>query len=440
MGLKDEADNALRKLRVWERLEILEKAVFGKVFETGSISNPRNLSFQMKEIVDEIKDLKEDNKDLKEDIHNLQSIKEKYDKVKRENEELKKENEELRKKTKKIEIKNNELENQLQDKSTALVEFKNQTENLTSEIEKLNEQIIKLNEEEVIAKGQIDDLRKTKEKQNDEIIFLTEWKKKAENQILSLEEIKRNLHKELTERTEELSDAKTNIRHINDCLRDTAIKLNETEKSRENITKELKAEQIKNKALEQEKESLSKDYSQTKIELNDTRKSFQKEKEVNEAYSKRFGDWDKDTQIYQDLMKSLYPCTSLDRMIQIYGMNKELQGKDVDSVIKFVGLLGNQTTFLPIFYEFLEKSKQQSRKFLTEEEMAFIKALNEYYYTFGLNFDFLQIPEKNSRFDKNCMSDMFNRGKPFRTVEGVYVPAIMRDATTYLKMALVKGN
>ena len=208
----------------------------------------------------------------------------------------------------------------------------------------------------------------------------------------------------------------------------------------QDIGTQLESEQSAQEILKKEKEELSQAYDRAQDSLRETSEDLQERKQENEAYRERFADWDEDTQIYQNLMRCLYKCDSLDQMIQAFGMEWEQDAGDVYSVLKFIGLLGRGDTFLPFLYEFWEKYKQSNSTYLSGEEMEFIYALNKYYRdSFGVEFDFIQVPEMNEKFDKNTMSDMFNRGKLFRTVEGVYVPAIMRDATTYLKMALVRG-
>lgn len=426
MGYDKDKDKAKKIVEVgfgetggWRRLVALEEAVFGE-------TAPKDTSFS------KLDELQRQIDGLRDKIRSLQSIEENYEDAKKTIAELKEQvhskDDDLKKKDDDLQ----KMEDNLKQKEEESKNLKESLDNNKKIKEDLDAKVNELKGDKLRLEQQITSLEEEIKEKDD---ILAEQKRAAESQILSLKEEKETIETKLTK---ELSDANNIIENLqetinskNQSLNDTGLKLNETKRLLEDETRKLEIECSKNENLQREKETLIRDCNQAKAELNDTK----------EAYVKRFGDWDKDTQAYQDLMRHLYQCESLSEMIDTYGMEKELQGEDVSSVIKFVGLLGNQTTFLPILYNFLEEEKQSHPAFLSEEEITFIKALNNYYRAiFRIDFDFLQFPENNSRFDKNCMSDMFNRGKPFRTVEGVYVPAIMRDANTYLKMALVKGN
>lgn len=419
MGVKEkDADNVLNKLGVWRRLVLLEETIFGRS-DPGNARNSR-----ISALFNQIMEIDQKIAGLEKKIHDLQSIEQNY-------KDLEEEKNKLVKNLSELKNENNDLKNQLDASEKRLAQMKAENTNLTELLnesnntnENLKKQAAALEERIVIADAQIDSL--TKEKKDCE--------EDAQKRISFLEDSKEGFRKELVKKSEELLETRTKMNDIIGQWESTQKELTIAKENIESLSQELKEKKQVYNALKADQEKLTCLYSQTREDLT-------KEKGEREAYFERFGDWDEDTQCYQNLMRCMYKCESLSKMIEIYGMEKKLNGEDVYSVIKFVGLLGNQTTFLPIFYDFLEKYKQLNKRFLSEEEIEFINALNQYYrLSFNVDFDFLWFPENNSRFDKNSMSDMFNRGKIFRTVEGVYVPAIMRDGATYLKMALVQGN
>ena len=438
----EKVNTALNELKLWERLVLLEETVFGRE-NPGSARSSRlsALSNQIVEIHQKIAG-------LERKIYDLQSVEQNY-------KDLEKEKEKLEKRFSELENDNKDLKNQLDINESRLAQSRNENASLTESLQEsknTNEYLVKqaseLEKRIAIANAQIDSLIKQKEEYKEKIESFIKQKEDSQKQISYLEETKEGFRKDLVKKSEELLETRTKMNQINGQLESTekeliiakenieslSQELNEKGKTLDNTRTAFQSVQQEYNTLKEDQEKLTCLYSQTKDDL-------KKEKEEREAYFERFGDWDEDTQCYQDLMRCMYRCESLSKMIELYGMEKNLNGEDVYSVIKFVGLLGNQTTFLPILYDSLEKYKQVHKSFLSEEEIEFINALNQYYRSsFRVNYDFLQFPENNARFDKNSMSDMFNRGKIYRTVEGVYVPAIMRDATTYLKMALVRGN
>ncbi len=167
---------------------------------------------------------------------------------------------------------------------------------------------------------------------------------------------------------------------------------------------------------------------------------FMEQKSLAEHYSEKFGCWEADTSEYKNLLKAVWKCGSLVKMLEDYGIDKEKGGENITNLLHFVGLLGNGTSFLPILYDYLEEFKTEYRQVLDSSERELISQLNSYYKReFSLSYDVILFPQTDDQFDKTTMKDIDARTKVFRKVESVYVPAIMRDETNFLLLALVKG-
>lgn len=135
----------------------------------------------------------------------------------------------------------------------------------------------------------------------------------------------------------------------------------------------------------------------------------------------------------------MYKCKNLNTYVKTFGMDANKEGKDYQSVVSFINLLGSGTTFAPLLYNFYENVL----KVLDKYDYEFIKAINSYYREyFGVPFDILIIPE-NEKFDKEIMKDKDKPGNVFSRFSEVYAPAVMRDGTkgtgVFMKM-IVKGE
>ena len=134
----------------------------------------------------------------------------------------------------------------------------------------------------------------------------------------------------------------------------------------------------------------------------------------------------------------MYKCKTLQDYIKGFGMEVSKDGNDIQSMISFIGVFGNQTTFAPMLYQFYENEAIA----LDDDDLTFIEEVNNYYKEmYGLPYDVLIVPEGESdKFDKNIMRDLNKPNEPFMRFSEVYTPAIMRDQRNVEKRMIVKGE
>lgn len=174
--------------------------------------------------------------------------------------------------------------------------------------------------------------------------------------------------------------------------------------------------------------------------VNDLKQSLLQEQNQVKQFKNKFGCWKEETKDYQDLLEAVFACDSLTDMMRENELVKSNGSQDVANLIHFIKLLGDQVSFLPILYYYLEEYKKISRQSVSQEERKLFSCLNLYYKkNYGVPGNLICCPQEVGKFDKQKMSDFDNRTKTFRSIDCVYVPAIMRDERTYLKLALVKG-
>ena len=149
--------------------------------------------------------------------------------------------------------------------------------------------------------------------------------------------------------------------------------------------------------------------------------------------------WEQSVSEYKKLLLLMYKCKNLNAYVQTFGMDATKEGNDYQSVVSFINLFGNETSFATLLYQFYEEAS----KVLEVYDYEFIKAINSYYREyFGLPFDILVIPEsKNGKFDKEIMKDKDKPNDVFSRFSEVYAPAVMRKSGNGIETKmLVKGE
>lgn len=166
---------------------------------------------------------------------------------------------------------------------------------------------------------------------------------------------------------------------------------------------------------------------------------IQEKKKVTMLENK-FGCWKEEIKDYQELLGLVFECESLVPLMEDYKLIKINGSEDVANLIHFVNLLGDRASFLPIMYDYLEDYKEEKREAVNQAEKKLFACLNSYYKkNYEISSDLIRYPQEGAKFEPESMKDFDSRRKMFRSIECVYVPAVMRDEKNYLKLALVKG-
>ena len=281
--------------------------------------------------------------------------------------------------------------------------------------------------------------------------------------ILKLEDccdIKDNQYKELKEEVDNVKDDIKNLQSLKEnnetlqrnvktqaeriCqLEDEKSKLEESlnqvikklegDKASQAETIEKMEDDIETKAEIIEKLEVDNKTKAETIEKLERENQVQKEK--NDSMEKA---WETAVSMYKNMLLLMYKCESLQEYVKAFGMDVNKKGNDMQSVVSFVSLFGNQTTFAPLLYQFYENNG----KVLDDDDYAFIDEVNCYYKkTYGFEYDILVLPENSSgRFDKEFMKDKENPNSPFMRYSEVYTPAVMRDQKNVEKRMVVKGE
>lgn len=459
-----EFNDKLKEKGVWKRIVALEKAIFkGK-------ENPKETDETIIQVLEE-KITKLENKikkillfesrieKLEEKIKELQSVEQNLEDTKQKMEEVTKEKE--------------TLESTISSLNEEIRNLKERNRRLDSENSKEKENITELNRQnaslEAIISEKESSIKNMETERNRYQRFFEEKNQENEGLKLSLQESRiknTNLLKENERYKEDAEEAKKKFenleKHDAEKFAEATVKLNalkEKYDEQRNINAELQikintTEQELNKKIESikilneeisnhktaiiklktEKQSLQEDIESANQELKTEKSLVQQQRE-------KIREWENETEVYQKILKAVLQCDSLCDMLKFYDIKRENGNKDTANIIHFIELFGNQDNFLAELYSSMEMYKKEHKTFLTKEELDLIAQLNQYYAeSVGEDaYDVLQYPQNGDSFDKTTMKDIDNRSKVYRNVEGVYVPAIMRDAENYFQLALIKG-
>lgn len=266
------------------------------------------------------------------------------------------------------------------------------------------------------------------------------WEKEKEDSMGEKRRLKEENNK-LEERIKNLerknSSLENRINGLEYEKKDLNLKL-------EKSVSDFKAKQMQYEESVQENHKILQEKENLAIDLENLRQNLEGEQKKVAEYHNKFGIWDEDTKEYQGLLDAMFRCDSLSDMLQWYEIKKENGVEDVSNILKFIGMFcgAEPTAFLKNLYNFLEDDREENKKYLSPEEIHLFDCLNHYYRQqekLEIEYDLIRYPEAGDKFDKNMMADMEYRTKIYRTVEGVYVPTIMRDERNPLLRALIKG-
>ena len=211
----------------------------------------------------------------------------------------------------------------------------------------------------------------------------------------------------------------------------------------EELETENKSQMESIQSLEKEKSDQAEKIEELETENKSQMESIQSlEKEKSdqaETINANKTAWEQSVSEYKKLLLLMYKCKNLNAYVQTFGMDATKEGNDYQSVVSFINLFGNETSFATLLYQFYEEAS----KVLEVYDYEFIKAINSYYREyFGFPFDILVIPEsKNGKFDKEIMKDKDKPNDVFSRFSEVYAPAVMRKSGNGIETKmLVKGE
>lgn len=355
-------DGELKKLRVWERIVQLERAVFNT--ENPAYNTESNFKRLSQKMERDIYSLSQYMERLDGRISSVESLEEKFKASQKE-----------------IEIKNAEIVSLRKERDELEKEKNEQITHLSTQKAELEHEKRELQEEIRLAKAEIE----------------------------RVNEAKANLESEKNEKISRLSTQKVDLEH-----------------EKEELQEEMMSKRAEIKKLNEEIAQLREEKSD--LEKQCEEQQYEKEKQRRE--------WSEFTSVYRDLMKMMYRCQNLAEMVEDFGMDISKGAEDFQSVIGFVGMLGNEYTFPPLVYRYWGDFV------LDENDIAFIDVVNQYYKEYlQLDYDILWYPtDEEKKFDKEKMKDKESPTSPFRHYSEVYAPAVMRDADKILFPATVKGE
>lgn len=275
------------------------------------------------------------------------------------------------------------------------------------------------NKQLLAVKGKIQEL-------NENLVSENRKQQKMVLLINKLKSVKQELDEKLTIKTGEAQNLSEQLK-----LKQEQAECLNNEKSELKQTIEKGEELFRKKSRELEKLKVS--------EQNLHQALIQEENKVK-MFEKKFGCWKAEIKDYQELLELVFECESLADLMGDYKLIKSNGSEDVANLIHFVSLLGDRASFLPTMYDYLENYKEKKREAVSQAEINLFACLNSYYTkNYEISGDLIRYPQEGAKFEQESMKDFDNRRKMFRSVECVYVPAVMRDEKTYLKLALVKG-
>ncbi len=330
-------------------------------------------------------------------------------------------------------------EEQLKDKTTKYEKELEKNRTLENEIARLINDIRK-KEEEIEEKEQsVCNLKKQlKEYQvqyEEELNCKCHIIKELTNEKVNVEKRLENEKKICQEKNDEI------VHLLSDMKQEKSLAQSRENKLQMRINELISSAQEKEKEYQDTVKQMAEANQHQQDELKKKEESLLNEIALTKQYADKFGSWDIDTQKYYDLLDAVFPCSSLEVMMADYCLDKDAGAENVSNLIHFIGLLGNETSFLKILYEYLVEFKNIHRQVLTAEERELFSRINAYYKSFyGIDYCMIEYPQEGDRFDQEVMKDFDFRKKIFRTVAGVYVPAIRRDDTGFLFLSLVKGE
>lgn len=154
----------------------------------------------------------------------------------------------------------------------------------------------------------------------------------------------------------------------------------------------------------------------------------------------RYTDFDPFVEEYRKILSYVLCCESLASIITDIN-----NSDDTKNILKFLLIIGDDTSFSNKVYSTMREYKNQNREALTNEELALINLLNNFYkQKLNIEYNVFEIENINSdkmMFDMNSMQDIDKpTDRAFKSVECMYVPALRKDAKTIAFRALVKGT
>lgn len=331
------------------------------------------------------------------------------------------------------------IKEQLKDKTIKYEKELEKNKSLENEIASLIQDIRKKDEEKEELEQSVNSLKE----QLKEVQVQHEEEVNSKCHIIKeLTDEKVNVEKSLENEKRICQEKKEEInRLLSDIEQEKASAKNRENELQAKISELINSAQEKEKEYQDTVEQMAETNRNQESELKKKEESLRNEMSITKQYADKFGSWEADTQKYHELLDAVFLCSSLEGMMADYCLDKSAGAENVSNLIHFIGLLGNETSFLNILYDYLVEYKNTHRQVLTDAERELFSRINAYYQSFyGIRYCMIEYPNDGDRFDQETMRDFDVRNKIFRTVVGVYVPAIRRDDTGYLLLSLVKGE
>jgi len=310
-----------------------------------------------------------------------------------------------------LEERNKTLERDVQTQSEMIGELQDEKQKQKDEYEKKIKKLY----------ASIESLETEKKKQEEKIEELETENKSQTESIQSLKEVK-------AEQEEKIEELETETKSQTESIQSLKEVKVDQEKKIEELETETKSQAESIQSLKEVKVDQEKKIEELETEIEELRNSIESKQSA----------WDQSVLEHKKLLLLMYKCKTLSEYIRIIGMDKTKEGNDFQSVVSFISLFGNETTFADLLYRLYE----QAATALDADDYEFIKAINIYYRKrYNITFDALVIPEgENGKYDKEMMKDREKPNDVFSRFSEVYAPAVMRNEKAVEKRMIVKGE
>lgn len=400
---KKEFDEMLKRLNVWERIVKIEEDLYKK--ENPPKDKTCTFTKQIQKMQERMDELDKKIQEMQSDKERLKDLEAELENTKRDLENMEEELENIKAQRNEYKERLEESEKQLKEQQEANAQIDQNMQDTKRDLENTEKELGNIRAERNEYKERLEESEKQLKEQQEDI-----------NNLQSTLEQK---EKEAIENQENWNNQKEQYE------KDIA----QTESDLQKTHEKLMGKESELQGTQQQLQATTEDFNKTKSE-----------------YHKKFGNWGDITKEYRNMMMKMYECSSMTEIMKQYSMVMDKEQADgVDNVLKFIGVIGTETTFAYKIYQQMGNYKKVHREYLSDYEKAFIGAVNQYYRSHikingaSIEYDVLEIPPEG-KFDKAMMQDIATPNGFFKSIKGVYVPGIRKNEKVMEQRAIIDGS
>lgn len=397
--------------RVWQRIVHLEEAVFNR-----ENPGPSRVNIYEKKFID----LNERMKEVERRYSALENASQKEQAC-----EIK---------ISKLEDLLEEKERIIKEKERTIEEYKLQEEQNSQELENWGNKCIELDD----LKDSLQEKEQLLSEKEGNLTRLRKALSEKEKELAGLDTILSGKETEITKLNSTLSEKESNLEEVKKDLSDKEDKLMGLRNELSN--KEIELENVK-KDLTDKVDELARVRYDLEVQEKQLQNTCQTFENTIGNYEEKFGDWDKVTSNYRELLQKIYSCDSMQELIKEAGLKRETSNiGSIDNVLRFIGYVGVNDDFVITVRNKMMAYKKVNRSFLNDNEKELIEAINQFYQKqMGEEEEKMFIPGIE-KWDKKQMQDMDRASISFFSeVKGVYAPGIRKDGNV-IQRAVIQGE